>query len=177
MSVSKMKKLSVLFLGVCLSIILFQPAEGSNNSVQWADQVLRMKVGQISKVEPYGEKGIKVSFSPTDWLLFTTGEIRNGKYESAVEFYQLRQRPWEGNVWLSFDGTNKQLIAKTAINAWQMRYSNYQLLSKDPREATTLLVNRLTNYYKVEKHRGKTLANALIDEGLGAGIIQMKTGS
>lgn len=172
-----MKKLRVLFLAVCLSIVLVHPAEGSNETVQWANQIIRTKVDQISKVEPYGEQGIKVFFSPTDWLLFTTEEIRNGKYEWALDFYQLRQRPWDGNVWISFDEMNRQLIAKTAIKAWQMRYSNYQLLSKDPNKAARLLADRLLNYYKVDKHLKKKIAYGLIDEGLAIGIIKMKSGS
>lgn len=172
-----LNKFMVLFLGLCLSIVLVHPAEGSNDSVQWANQVMQRKVDQISKVEPYGDKGIKVSFSPTNWLLFTTEEIRNGDYEWAIDFYQLRQRPWDGNVWLSFDQVNQQLIAKTAIKAWQLRYSNYQMLSKDAEEASRILAHRLTNYYKADKNKKKKLSNALIDEGLATGIIKMKTGS
>lgn len=172
-----MKKLMVLFLGLSFSLTLVKPAVGSNTSVHWANQVIGTKVDQISKVEPYGDKGMKVSFSPTDWLVFTTDEIRNGSFEWALDFHQLRQRPWDGNVWLSFDGTNRQLIAKTAIKAWQLRYSNYQLLTKDPYKAAILLTNRLSAYYGLKKHREKTIANALIDEALAAGVIQMKSGS
>lgn len=177
MSVHKMKIRMVLFLGICFLTAILYPGVGSSDSVQWAKEMISKKVAHFSKVEPYGEKGMKLTFSPTDWLIFTNEEIRNGNFEWGVEFYQLRHRPWDGQVWLSFDSTNRQLIAETAIKAWQLRYNNYQLLSKDPQQAASLLVHDVTNYYQNEKHRKKKIVHALIDEGLALGIIKMKSGS
>lgn len=174
-----MKK-SALSLLIALLISLFSVSVLAleQDPLKIANDGIRRKVVGVNSIEWDKQGAIKVSFSPTDWLLFSREEILHGQYGPALDFHTLRlQSSYNGEVWLHLSNKDKQQIIETTFRTWKLRYSNYQLCMNDTKTSKNLLLNRLNSFYSKKDHLDKQLTTTLIDEGLGAGIIRLKSGS